>query len=106
MASLKEPAGQSDFATWWNGVAIAQSGTMYTRGDIILSVAETGGGVHVDRGLPEAYDKLSKGNVFNFTVTIGGKPGIVENGPELPIVRQCAFEVDLTLSRQVPELLS
>jgi hypothetical protein len=32
--------------------------------------------------------------------------GIVENGPHLPIVRQRAHEVELTLSRQAAGLLS
>jgi hypothetical protein len=105
VASLAEPKATSDFATWWSGIAIKQKDVVHTRKDIILSVADMDGGAHVDPALDAKYAKLSRDFASAWTVRVGDDIGTVENGPELPIVRQCACELELTLVRQVPSLL-
>jgi len=63
------------------------------------------GGAHVDPALDAKYAGLSRGNALGWQNHRGEKIGIVENGPELPIVRQCAAELEFTLSEQVIDLL-
>jgi hypothetical protein len=105
IASLNEPKLTSEFSTWWDGIAIKQGTTIHRRCDIILAIADMDGGAHVDPGLEAQYSKLSREYASIWHVQIGQNIGTVENGPELPIVRQCAFDLELTLSRQVPALL-
>jgi hypothetical protein len=105
VATLNEPKATSEFCTWWDGIAIKQGSTIHRRCDIILAVADMDGGAHVDPGLEVQYAKLSREYTSVWHVQVGQNVGTVENGPELPIVRQCAFELELTLKRQVPGLL-
>lgn len=105
--SLEEPKGRTTYDLWWNGLVLIQHvyKVKFTRKDIICSVADMDGGAHVDQRLNEDYARLTRHNSMGWIVTKAGKPGIVENGPELPIVRQCAYELYLTIVRQIPDLL-
>ena len=105
VATFTEPTSTSEFETYWNGIAIKEGADAHRRRDVILGVANQDGGAHIDPSLVETYARLSRDFANPWTVTIGGQPGTVLHGPQLPIVRQCAFEVELTLSRQAPALL-
>ncbi len=104
-ASLTEPSKMSDFNVYWAGVAIKLGQSEYKRSDVILGVSNMDGGAHVDPALDPKYAELSRDYAATWTVGVGENVGTVENGPHLPIVRQCAYEVELTLSRQAPTLL-
>ena len=105
VANLREPKVTSEFAKWWGGIVIKQGAAIYSRRDIVLAVAEMDGGAHVDPSLKAQYATLSRVYTDVWSVRVGNNIGTVENGPQLPVVRQCAFELYLTLSRQVPSLL-
>lgn len=104
-ASLTEPQATSEFSVWWGGVAIKQGGKVYRRSDIILAVANMDGGAHVDPTLEAQYAPLSRQYATAWSVQVGDSIGTIENGPQLPVVRQCAYELELTIIRQVPQLL-
>lgn len=105
VATFTEPTSTSEFQTYWNGIAIKEAGYTHRRRDVILGVANQDGGAHIDPSLMETYARLSRDFASPWTVTVGGKPGTVLHGPQLPIVRQCAFEVELTIARQASKLL-
>lgn len=87
------------FDQWWNGILILSKpkGIKFTRKEIILSIADMDGGAHVDPTLEEKYAQLSRNNGF------GWQGSDFENGPELPLVRQTARELYLTLCEQMPK---
>jgi len=96
------PTGQlkkSEFNDWWSHPVIVAGGAekrFFSRQKLILSVAETDGGAHVDPGLEQVYTELSRKNLVGFTAIKGGirYPMLY---PELPSLRQIAHEVLLTL---------
>ena len=107
-ASLDQPKKQSRFSLWWGGIVLKNraQGVEFDRKKIILAVANMEGGAHVAPELNKGYASLSRYNSMGWDVSVGGKKGFVENGPELPIVRQCANELVLTLEQQIPTLLA
>ncbi len=107
-ASLDQPKEQSRFSLWWEGIVLKnhKQGVEFDRKKIILAVANMEGGTHVAPELTQAYAALSRHNSMGLKVYRGGKKAFVENGPELPIVRQCANELILTLEQQIPTLLA
>jgi hypothetical protein len=104
---LHEPRRRIGFEPWWEGIILIQGAPVGTirRKDAVLVLANTDGGAHVDPALDAAYKALSRDVTFGWTVSVGGAPGIVENSPILPAVRQIAHEVGQTLREQVPEML-
>lgn len=90
VANLTEPVATTEFSTWWAGVAIKQRGVLHRRSDIILAVSNMDGGAHVDPALEARYAALSREYAATWSVGVGDNIGTVENGPELPVVRQCA----------------
>lgn len=99
------PGDWTTFELWWQGLHIicAKDGALFTRSDIVLAVANTDGGSHVDPGLREAYDNLSRNNSLNW-VAISPEGTTPLSNPVLPTIRQIAFEVERSLVREFPEL--
>jgi hypothetical protein len=61
------PAGvsKSPFAQWWEGAVISDGeGHKFTRKDLVLAVANTDGGAHVDPKLDSAYYSLTRKGTF------------------------------------------
>jgi len=61
------PAGvsKSPFAKWWEGTVISDGeGHKFTRKDLVLAVADTDGGAHVDPKLDSAYYALTRKETF------------------------------------------
>lgn len=106
VANNSIPENRSTFDKWWNGIVIIQGGNIFTRSDVILSVANKDGGAHVDPSLDSRYTELSRNYNDVWNVSIGNKKGVVENGPHLPIIRECANEILLTLKDQVSHLIN
>jgi hypothetical protein len=100
---------KSEFNKWWSHpVIVAVASTekrFFSRQNIILNVADTDGGAHVDPDLEEVYAELSRKNIVGFTAIKGGKkyPMLY---PEMPCLRQIAHEVLLTLQKKVPDCFS
>lgn len=85
------------FTEWWNqDVLKDEKKRKFNRRELILNVAETDGGAHVDPDLDEAYMDLSRNNSLAWMITEGD----VERpfpSPTMPCMRQIAHEVLETL---------
>lgn len=94
------------FAEWWNEpVLVIQGGGSLSRRLLVLNLADTDGGAHVDDELDETYMAVSRenatGNVIRDERDI---PLPVHEGPQFAAVRQIAYEVIETLRKSNPEL--
>jgi len=90
-----------DFSTWWTREPVLVAGVsetreeraIYTRKDLVLNVANTDGGAHVDPALEEDYVRLSRDNAIGFVVHYGNSDAVPLGDPVPPAVRQIAHEV-------------
>jgi hypothetical protein len=93
------------FDAWWSRPVVVsvqeEDKKYYSRQNLVLNVAETDGGAHVDAGLDEIYYDLSRQNGLGINAIYKGEkyPLIY---PELPCLRQIGHEVLLTLKRSKP----
>jgi hypothetical protein len=91
------------FQDWWNETIFrVPGGHQFSRRDLVLHVADTDGGAHVDPNLDEAYMELSRRNSLGWT-TAEAKP--LEGRPELAAVRQMGSELLSTIRNNHPEYL-
>ena len=91
------------FDDWWNEPVLKDAdGELYSRKDLVLSVANTDGGAHVDPEMKEAYEKLSRKNHVGYQVAVGGKPIQWHDNPVLPSLRQIGYEMLETVN-SMPE---
>ena len=98
-----EAARAMPFEDWWNEHALKDAdGTLYSRKDLVLFVADTDGGAHVDPEMDEAYEKLSRENHVGLQVAVGGRPIQWHENPVLPSLRQIGHEI-LEILDSVPE---
>jgi hypothetical protein len=87
------PTVQKPFAVWWSQVVFVDDRrAAFSRKDIVLSVAETDGGAHVDPGIPEAYHRLSRENSIAWMVGSPTGKRAAQN-PVPAVIRQITFEV-------------
>lgn len=95
------------FSDWWEQevVAIDEDGARVSRKDLILAMAHKEGGSHIDTDMGAAYRKLTRANGLGyFYGTVGLTEELrVEPDPVPAAIRQIAYEVDASLSRQFPE---
>lgn len=96
------------FEEWWQNEVISlkenldssidESRNLFTRKKIVLTVAETDGGAHVDASLDQMYYSLKTNSAYGWS--IGDKQGNLRDAelinPIYPSVRQIAEEVLLT----------
>lgn len=93
------------FSDWWNSAVVKDDkGRKFNRRDLILNVANTDGGAHVDPQLDDAYMALSRENSLGWVFT-RGEVSTPLGGPELPCVRQIAHEVLETLKAKAADLV-
>lgn len=86
---------QVDFQNWWDlkKVIVDREKRVFTRRKLILELANTDGGAHVDDGLREDYFQLTRENSLGwFQVDKWGRSEALNN-PVPPSIRQIAFEV-------------
>jgi hypothetical protein len=87
----------SSFDQWWAApVFVDQKRRVLTRKDLVLTAANQDGGAHIDPGLDETYDKLSRENALGWMVVEDGAARPMD-GPERAAIRQIAHEVLKTL---------
>jgi hypothetical protein len=92
------------FVNWWNDVVIKdKDGRMFCRRKLVLNVADTDGGAHVDPELDEEYMALSRENSLGWVVTDGNITKALDGRPELACIRQIAHEVLSTIYQFAPE---
>jgi hypothetical protein len=83
-----------DFENWWNTkkVLVDKKSNIFTRRKLVLELADTDGGAHVDEALKADYHDLTRKNSLGwFNVDQWGKSEALEN-PVPPSIRQIAFE--------------
>lgn len=99
------------FTDWWNGVVFRLDDTKFTRGNLILSIANKDGGVHFDPTIDEGYIHLINGDTGfkinpkeNNHLILGGSPNA--NNEEvkfkdlhLALMREIVHESILSLNR-------
>ncbi len=101
----QKPAKQFD--AWWNDPILKDGhGSIFSRGKLVLYVANTDGGAHVDPSLNAAYEALARHNSFGWVVSASNGPQPFANSPVLPSVRQIAYELDRTLTNSLGRILS
>jgi len=97
------PGRKIPFSDWWNQTVIVDNKRReFNRRDLVLHVANTDGGAHVDPELDEAYMALSRENSLGWIFNKAGVD-IPLNDPVLPCIRQITHEVFVTLESKVPE---
>jgi len=94
------------FGRWWNRSTMYKDkgGNLFTRRDLVLTVADKEGGAHVDPKLDEAYAKLSRFNSLGWKVYTDGERKDFRNTPVLPSIRQIAHEALKALRDEVVDL--
>lgn len=91
------------FQDWWNNPVLKdKQGRKLSRRDLVLHVANTDGGAHVDPELDKAYMDISRNNSLGWVVTDGNIEKALEGRPELASMRQIAHELLSTIHRFVP----
>ncbi len=96
--------GYTNFDEYWERIIfIDKYNNKFSRKDIILNVANKGGGAHVDfKNIDEKYKKLVRKNSLGFEVFSNGKKIESPEGAELAAVRQIAHEILKTFKKNYP----
>jgi hypothetical protein len=101
------PMRQVRFADWWNNPVLRDiKKRTFSRRELVLHVADTDGGAHVDPELDEAYMAISRDNSLGWVFTDGDVTKALEGRPELACMRQIAHEILSTVHRFAPEFRS
>lgn len=98
------PLQRIPFVNWWNDPVLKDNkGRTFCRRELVLHVADTDGGAHVDPELDEAYMAISRENSLGWVFGNHNTANPVEGRPELVCMRQIAHELLSTLHESVPE---
>jgi len=95
-----------NFDEWWDRKIVVRDNqnNTFTRKDLVLNVADTEGGAHVDPSLNQAYANLSRFHSLGWKFFRGDVAEDFRNSPVLPSIRQIAHEVLKTLKDEFPDL--
>lgn len=101
------PLHPVNFLDWWNNPVLKDNqARTFCRRELILNVANTDGGAHVDPDLDEAYLALSRKNSLGWMFQSGDIVSAMKGRPELACIRQIAHELLVTLHTFIPEFSS
>jgi hypothetical protein len=94
------------FTPWWtSGVGEGGEGTLWSRRDFVMALANKEGGAHVDPELTDAYEHLVHANGLGFSVpTASGVDEPFAGSPVAASVRQITHELLETLDRHAAVL--
>lgn len=93
------------FDEWWAIPVLSDDrGEAFDRGSLVLAVCNKDGGSHVDPHLPETYARLSRQNSLGWMFGSTDQQPIPADNPVPAAIRQIAYEVDVSLAREYPEL--
>jgi hypothetical protein len=97
---LERPSGPRvvGFASWWQNAVMKVDG-VWSRKDLVLALANTEGGAHVDPELNERYDRLAKQNGVGFVAMSAAGEKSFKGNVVAVAVRQVTYEVLETLAR-------
>lgn len=103
----REDVPKKRYSDWWSETVIATPPKIkricFSRMDIILNVADTDGGSHVDDSIEIEYAALARWNALGISTRQNGIVEPIDN-PILPCIRQIAHEVLILLTEKHPEL--
>ncbi|CAK0769154.1 conserved hypothetical protein [Gammaproteobacteria bacterium] len=91
------------FNKWWEMPVLRVRNVLFSRKDLVIHVAETDGGSHVDSSLDESYLALTRLNSIDVTTIQDNIEEPIGN-PVLPCIRQIAHEFLISLYESSPEL--
>jgi len=98
------PPQKIPFAEWWNEPVLRDKArNTFCRRELVLHVANTDGGAHVDPELDAAYAGLSRSNSLAWVFTSESVTKAFEGRPELACMRQIAEELIGTLREVAPQ---
>lgn len=87
-----------DFQSWWNACILRDyEGRELTRKDLILEVADTDGGAHVDTALKENYYCISRQHSLTWKFRKNNDEPFPVTGVELSSVFQIGYEIVFAL---------
>jgi hypothetical protein len=87
------------FAGWWQNAVMKVDG-VWSRKDLVLTLANTEGGAHVDPDLDDRYNMLAKHNGIGFmAMSASGRTPFAGDAVAVA-VRQVTYEVLETLTRE------
>lgn len=93
------------FVDWWNEPVLKDNrGNRLSRRELVLNVANTDGGGHVDPTLDSAYMNVSRANGLGWMFSDGQFESAFEGRAELACMRQISHELLLTLNARGGEL--
>ena len=93
------------FADWWNQAVLTDMrGTRFSRRMLVMAVANTDGGAHIDPEIDATYAALSRQNSIGYAA---GSNNCIQpiDKVELACVRQVAYEFLKSISDRCPEYI-
>ena len=100
------PGAWVPFYDWWNQRIVKdKDGNFFTRMDLVLHVADTDGGAHVDPELEESYMNFSRNNSLGWTFGNQDFRTAFLGRPDLACIRQIAEEVFKTVKTLAPDCM-
>lgn len=101
---LPQPMKPVSFLDWWNRPVLKDDkDRTFCRRELVLHVANTDGGAHVDPKLDEAYMAISRANSLGWIFQRGDIVKALDGRPELACMRQIAHELLSSIHRFLPE---
>lgn len=95
------------FEEWWNNSVVKDNmNRRFNRRDLILHVADTDGGAHVDPALDAAYADFSRNNSLGWTINVRNDVQRPFPPPTLACIRQIAHELLKTLQEKYPGVVT
>jgi hypothetical protein len=96
--------GLVPFEDFWNRIVLVDgNGSVFTRKDLILTVADQDGGAHVDPTIDKKYAALARNNSMGWKIEYGDGGEKVLSGVELSTVRQIGHEILRSLRLNIPK---
>jgi hypothetical protein len=94
------------FDDWYSKEAVFQlAAGPITREDLIDAVRNREGGAHLDDKIPPKYATVSRQEEFKHSISDGKKSAESDVGAQYASIRQIAFEVQLSFSRELSSIL-
>ena len=99
-----KPVGAVDtpmsFEQWWNTCILRDyEGRELTRKDLVLEIADTDGGAHVDKSLKDTYHFISRMHSLTWKFKKNSLPEVSVAGVELASVCQVGYELLVALDQ-------
>ena len=92
---------KTEFGAWWNDHVLRdEKRRVYCRRQLVLNVADTDGGAHVDPNIDEAFHDITRAAGMGWVGRVPGQMSAAVLGVELACMRQLAWEALATLEKR------